>query len=595
MTCGGFVLPKKSSRAKTLRIPEKTGGIQVNFCKNPQCKNFGVPAKQKTSTRASESDGYVVVGTGEGRPGIKCKACGEIPRLKSNLGIKQECDRISQYLVPRRESSCPDVGCGNHAIGVLSGPQAYYLHGHSRAGSTRHKCKTCGKTFAVGKSTRGQKAPEKNRQIFMELVNGNPINRICELANVQPQTVYEKIDFFQAQCLKFLGDRERRLKEGFPIEKLYLSSDRQEYIVNWTHRKDKRTTQLSAIGTADNRSGYVFGMHLNFDPDTDAIATEAAAHVVGDYHAQPPFRQFARLWLEQDYGSEENRFDAAPQKITSGNLINDIEYAYNVVARREDTEISNRIPATHKLPDQGMQVHAEYTLYAHFQFLRLLFSGVEKLRFFLDQDSGMRAACLSAFQAEIRTNKADAFFVSIDTSMTQDQKRKEVSLCREAFKREKDRFTGKNDYEVKIELVKEQLANMPRFGPWGDRWLFHPFPTMQEPKMAICHLTDQAQYDIDHLAGLYLKASKSSIDVFFQMVRSRLSELSRGVPTAGGARRICHRNSPYNPKMIEKQLIILRTYVNYCLPPSSKNPNTRAMRLGLAKGKVRVEDILYYC
>jgi len=112
-----------------------------------------------------------------------------------------------------------------------------------------------------GKSTRGQKAPEKNRQIFMEVVNGNPINRICELANVRPQTVYDKIDFFQEQCLKFLDDKERRLKAGFPIEKLYLSSDRQDYIVNWTHRKDKRTTQLSAVGTADNGSGYIFGMH----------------------------------------------------------------------------------------------------------------------------------------------------------------------------------------------------------------------------------------------------------------------------------------------------------------------------------------------
>ena len=89
-----------------------------------------------------------------------------------------------------------------------------------------------------------------------------------------------------------------------------------------------------------------------------------------------------------------------------------------------------------------MQVHAEYTLYAHFQFLKQLFDGVEKLRFFLDQDSGIRAACLSAFQEEIRANTADAFFVTIDTSMTQDQKREEVGLRREAFKREKDRFPG---------------------------------------------------------------------------------------------------------------------------------------------------------
>jgi hypothetical protein len=29
------------------RVPRKVGTIQVNFCKNPQCKNFGVPASAK--------------------------------------------------------------------------------------------------------------------------------------------------------------------------------------------------------------------------------------------------------------------------------------------------------------------------------------------------------------------------------------------------------------------------------------------------------------------------------------------------------------------------------------------------------------------
>ena len=168
-------MPKKSSRAETSRIPEEASGIQVNFCKNPQCKNYGVPAKQKTSKRASNSDAYVVVGTGERKPGIKCKACGEIPRLKSNLAIKQERDRISRYLAPRREPSCPDAACANHAIGVLSNPQAYYPHGHSRAGSMRYKCKACGKTFAVGKSTRGQKRVQ-------------PVVRACYAANAGLKT-----------------------------------------------------------------------------------------------------------------------------------------------------------------------------------------------------------------------------------------------------------------------------------------------------------------------------------------------------------------------------------------------------------------------
>lgn len=42
-------------------------------------------------------------------------------------------------------------------------------------------------------------------------------------------------------------------------------------------------------------------------------------------------------------------------------------------------------------------IHEEYTLYGHFLFLRRLLGNVGKFRFYLDQDSGMRAACLSAF------------------------------------------------------------------------------------------------------------------------------------------------------------------------------------------------------
>jgi len=33
------------------RIPVEVGSIQVNFCKNPQCQNFGIPASTKRQPR----------------------------------------------------------------------------------------------------------------------------------------------------------------------------------------------------------------------------------------------------------------------------------------------------------------------------------------------------------------------------------------------------------------------------------------------------------------------------------------------------------------------------------------------------------------
>ncbi|TVQ86037.1 MAG: hypothetical protein EA400_14030 [Chromatiaceae bacterium] len=70
-----------------------------------------------------------------------------------------------------------------------------------------------------------------------------------------------------------------------------------------------------------------------------------------------------------------------------------------------------------------MQVHAEYTLYGHCFLLRDLSMGAEKIRLFLDQDSGMRAAVLGAFAERVTERTADAFYLRINKDMTDDEHR----------------------------------------------------------------------------------------------------------------------------------------------------------------------------
>ena len=59
--------------------------------------------------------------------------------------------------------------------------------------------------------------------------------------------------------------------------------------------------QLNAIGTADWKSGYVFGMSLNFDGELNADEIQTDALAIGDSKTAPPFRKYARLWLPIDY------------------------------------------------------------------------------------------------------------------------------------------------------------------------------------------------------------------------------------------------------------------------------------------------------
>jgi transposase-like protein len=330
-------MQKKSSADGRLRIPLASCGIQVNFCKNPRCPNYGVPATQTTG-RGSQRDRYVVVSAGRQFPVLECLACGEYPPLKSNLGIVEERERLGAYLAEPPATCCPDAQCANHAIGVSRNSPHYRRYGTSKSGSQRYRCNACGKTFSVGLATVGQKRPHKNRLIFRLLMNKSPFRRVCEVADIATGTLYPKIDFLHRQCLAFAGHREQRLLGGFAIPRLYIGIDRQDYVVNWTRREDKRNVQLTAVGSADNVTGYVFGMHLNFDPDAEAPAVERESQVLGEAFLGLPFRRHARLWLAADYAAASQRSGTVAVG-ADGTLRGAVAARYREAQARPDVEV----------------------------------------------------------------------------------------------------------------------------------------------------------------------------------------------------------------------------------------------------------------
>jgi transposase-like protein len=572
-------------------------GIQTNFCKNPVCENFGVPASTDRQPRGRSAnkgnrDNYKLARGGANKvTQLVCLHCGETPPVKSNQAIAEEVKRIGRYLQPLiPEASCPNSECKNHEIAISKGKQFYQAFGKTKSGSPRYRCKACHKTFSVKRPTTGQKQPHKNKLIFKLLMNKSPFRRICEVADVGMPTIYYKIDFLHHQCLSFIAERERKLLGGKHIKRLYISVDRQEYVVNWTKRDDKRNVSLSAIGSADNQTGYVFQMNLNYDPYADADSIEADVIKLNDTANQYAFRKYARLWLKSDYAESVHK--ASKGSIVPTDLNSEISSTYKQAESREDVEDSESVVPTQQLPNKGMQVHSDYTMYGHFSHLHKLFCGVEKVRFFLDQDSGIRAACLSAFQQEVSNRTCDAFYVRINKKLTVDEKRKVMANARKEFNSEKKLHPDITDNKIKLLLIKERLDNMTEIGHWKDKWLSHPFPNMSEPEKAICYLTDLNDYDEDHKAWLYNKASMHGIDNFFMQVRRRLSILERPITTASSTGRTWYGYSPYNPHVIVKLLDIFRVYYNYCL--AGKNKQTPAMRIGLAKGVVPLEDIIYY-
>jgi transposase-like protein len=576
------------------RAPAPVLGIDVNHCKTPTCVNFGVTVAPTVQRGPGAVNAYTISATKAGVPAARCNACGEIFGLKSNLGIYEEAYRLLAQTYPA--ASCRDPFCRSHRVPTHVS-NAYQAFGTTKLGSRRYRCKACGKTFSVKPKGLNpiarQKQSDKNRLILSMLIGKMPLRRICEAASVHPEVLYERIDFFHEQSLALLSDRERHL-EGMEIPRLYVGVDRQDNVVNWTQRKDKRNVTLTSVAAADNGSGYVFGVHPNFDPEPDPVEVEKRHIALGDDQVGVPYRRFARLWLGSDYAASQR----ASQKLVSlGTLSANIATVYANAERRMDVESSENVTKDTKLPERGMLVHSEYTLYGFFIALRKLFCNVEKVRFFLDQDSGMRAACLAAFADRIKEHRCDVFYVSIAKDLTVDEKRQRLQDAKERFNSVAKEHPELTKEEVKRSMLLDRVAAAQAIGQWKDRWVFHPLPSMSEPEKALCHLTDLGQYDPDHLAWLYNKASLHAVDSFFNRIRRRSMMLERPFPSAANRHRVWNAYSPYRPEQINKIQTILRACHNYVWLPEGKKAaakGTPAMRLGLAKAQLDLNDILYF-
>lgn len=108
-------------------------------------------------------------------------------------------------------------------------------------------------------------------------------------------------------------------------------------------------------------------------------------------------------------------------------------------------------------------------MHGHFFFLRKILAGANKIRFFLDQESGICAACLTAFVEEIKQGKCDAFYVRINKELTVDECKKALSDVKKRCTEHKALNPGLTDSALKPMLIKKKMAQICEFGKWHDR------------------------------------------------------------------------------------------------------------------------------
>lgn len=528
------------------RVPPSFNGIQVNVCRNSNCKNFGNSPLAKVNRGAKgEKDGYRIIRGWGGRM-LYCSICGKSFQLKSNIAVNAELDRITLRLKNPLDVCCKNSTCRNSNKTIAKNAEKYRAYGCTEAGAKRYQCKNCLRTFSVNLNpTKRQRTPEINSFLLRCLINKVPMRRMCELVNIRPATLYHRLEFFRQQCNQFAMLHEQDLYSGKIFNVLRISVDRQDYVFNWSSQFDRRNTQLSAIASVDNGSSFVFGMHLDFDPNIDCYEAELHAREIEDASFDPAYRTYARIFL--------------PESDPMG-----IE----------------------KLPSTGVRVRSEYTMFAHFLFLKKLLPGASRIHFYLDRDPNIDAAAITAFQSEIKQGIASAFFVKINKDMTIDQRKLAMASRQAKLKRE-----GKAEWKSAQTIIERQLVrNNKNSVPFKEAWVEHPLPNMGEPEKAVLLLTPTKNVENKIKCDEYLYASLNGVDRYFMQLRRRLSLLERPISSSASSGRVWHGTSPYNPEVAERLIQIFRVVYNYTL--AGKDKKTPAMRLGLTDRVHSIEELL---
>ena len=581
--------------------------IQVNHCRNPNCRNYGVPARTKPQKPGPSPDrdrNYKLKSTNKGLvPAIGCHACGESPPLRSNSAIAAEIERLTQddhlHTIEER-TFCLNTDCVNHARSVGNEPGAYRKIGFIPNGARRYRCKACGSGPVANEPAR---LHAKNRKlavdVFSRIANKSPVRGVVRGARLSSNSAYYRIlDFIHRRCQAHSGAVDRALMDGrmrLP-EAMHIESDAQVYTLNWISRMDRRNVDISSYCSVDAHSRFILGLHCNFDTAADAFAVNAEAARTGDMARPEPFRQNARYWLAGDElraGRSKNFTDPATRR----GLADAIELLYSRAASRadvEDIELEH-MDTDYRTPTlrNGLLVHMPYTTYAHWYLLRQVLdgAGVERVQVHFDIDSMSRAAFLCSFLEPVQAGRAHGFYVKYSKHFTVNQRRRIVAESRSRRAAERAALPPDERADVDLIMMKRLLGTGSRHGKWNDLWFEHPNPTMNEPHKAMCWLTPDDSLDPDAQAQMFLAAGLARVDNVFQMTRRLINPFERPLGTSSSQNTVWHGYQPYNPAMVGKYLTIFRTVANFI--SVGLDGRTPAMRLGLAKQPLTYEDILW--
>lgn len=534
-------IPQKSATAPKRRIPRPFLGVDLNFCRNAQCSQFGVQPDWRDgrgnnfSSATNNLRRGEIKGSGDEK-NFTCGWCGQASVIKNNRSVVEEYRRLRrlQWHDGGRKS-CGREECPSHGRSLDVRPELYRKAGQTSAGHQRYACKRCCSTFAVGHPARNHRRQSKNGQILKLLVHGTSLSKISEIVDLAPRDVYRKLDFIYERVRDFTVRREADLRDA--DRDRYgrrFATDSQTLTLNWPNRKKRASVAVQPLCTAHANSGHIVLGHLQFDPAGDMEQIEIDMASNGDLTVDRCWRRHGRFWTASE-------FKAYLDRITAKVVI--------------DPEIAPDVDLGLQLPHKGALVRHDIQQYAHALMLRRMVSKPDSRFYFVqDGDAGLSKAFLAAFAPQVKAGRVDVATVGFDKYQVNDvrealyaQGRKQLRTDLGLTAHQLDCLPSAvlND-ELDREIVKRLIGH--KIGkPFA--WPYH---TKSEPTRVVDLKTDRSQLTTERCARLMRLATLRSVDSYFHKIRSNVRPASRPVSTPSGNGRTWDGYYLYNPMMLIK-------------------------------------------
>lgn len=588
--------------------------IQLNFCTDPFCDNFGLP-QERFINAPNKPSRYKISGSkrnDDDNQERRTILCNPHPFDKSFRVTKVETKAISNFSVaeeivrlqrnetlvsdePDYEFHKENCEAGACRFNPFIMPNEFLRRGKSRGNSQRWQCKECGKITNVMPDIRENYSYKQKRNDILprfaeEIISHSPVKRACEKLKIGSSTYYQKLQLLYICCLQFLERYEQKALSQKEFGTIWLTTDQLIYHLNKKrkhgHRavsgKNRSPLPTHLVASADKKSFYVFRADIAFDWNKTLEDVERDTIT----YKEDKLAEYARI------NARLRDLAFKPQEPDSNNweeMQAYIEKVNEFISRKSYVD--------------GVHINSTYTLIAQLWLIKNRVK-TKKWRLVSDDDDAISTAVKRVFADEIKNCTAHQFVSRLLKVSKREKAVKQVELATKELENwaiieglfEEDLWNvAKKKLAQEIKKMDfHKIATMSKEDRNRNLTIEHPLPSESEGCRVVRSETNLAGLQPDEIARLIMQVNSHSVNTFFEEIRRRIMVLERPFSSGRGGRDYSYAN--YNPKYAQYLVTILRTWYNFINPIKSADNLvlTPAQRLGITDKRFTWQDIIYF-